>query len=147
MSRIKLLILVSVTTVLLLVACGGNAGNQPASNSPVTVDVTLNEFSIESSVTDFKPGVPYHFVVKNAGQIPHELMILPVADSMGMSNMNMQEKDKLALLAIPQEKLPSGATVEMDYTFSNVPQGNIELVCMLPGHYESGMRRAISMMK
>ena len=145
MSRTKLFVFVIFLLAVALSACGTNQAN---STGPVTVNVTLKEFTVESSVTEFKPGVQYHFVVKNAGQLPHEFMIMPIQmDSMGMPNMSgmsMEDRDKLALMMIPQEELPAGATVEKDYTFTSVPQGDIEIVCTLPGHFEAGMHMPIS---
>jgi uncharacterized cupredoxin-like copper-binding protein len=49
----------------------------------------------------------------------------------------------MALMMIPAEQLPAGATAEADYTFTNVPEGNIEFVCMTPGHFEAGMHTPI----
>jgi len=45
---------------------------------------------------------------------------------------------------ISQDQLSPGAKVEKDFTFTSVPQGNIEMVCMVPGHFEAGMRLAIT---
>jgi len=124
------------------------AGDQTNANGPATVDITLKEFTVESSVTKFKPGVKYHFVVKNEGQAAHEFMVMPVKTNdmgiPGMTNMTMKEKDANALMMIPQEQLPVSAIVEKDYIFTNVPQGNIEMVCTLPGHFEAGMRLPIT---
>lgn len=142
MSRTKLSLLVIVIASLLLTACGEKQAN---TNGPVDVKVALGEFTIKSSVTEFKPGVQYHFIVTNEGLVPHEFMIMPIAmDGMGMSGMSMEEKDALALMMISEEELPAGATVEMDYTFTSVPEGNIEFVCALPGHFEAGMHTPIT---
>jgi len=37
----------------------------------------VKEFGIESSVTNFEVGVPYHFEVTNEGSVNHEIMIMP----------------------------------------------------------------------
>ena len=140
MRRIKFPFLIVLIGGLLLAACAG-----PQAQGPVQVNVTLKEFSVESSVTEFNPGVPYHFIVKNEGLIPHEFMIMPVAmqgmDMTGMPGMTMEELDAMALFMIPQEELPAGATAEADYTFEGAAAGeNLEIVCTLPGHLEAGMR-------
>jgi uncharacterized cupredoxin-like copper-binding protein len=128
--------------VLLLAACGARGAS---TNRPVDVNVTLGEFTIESSVTEFKPGVQYRFTVTNKGQVPHEFMIMPVeTDAMEMMGMSMEEMDALAFMVIPEEKLPSGVTVVMEYAFTGVPEGNIEFVCALPGHVEAGMYTPIT---
>lgn len=142
MSYSNFFVFVIAATTFLLAACGKN---QAGTNGPVDVKVALGEFTIKSSVTEFKPGVQYHFIVTNEGVVPHEFMIMPVAmGGMGMAGMSMDEKDVLALMMISEEELPPGATVEMDYTFTSVPEGNIEFVCALPGHFESGMHTPIT---
>lgn len=146
MSYTKLFGFVVAVAVLLLAACGGKQAN---TNGPVEVEVALGEssageFTVQSSVTEFKPDVQYRFVVTNKGQIPHEFMIIPITENMNMAAMSMEEKDAQALMIISEEELPPGATVEMDYTFTSIPEGNIEFVCALPGHFEAGMHTPIT---
>lgn len=146
MSHKKLFAFVIATLTLLLTACGGGQANTAA---PVQVEVVLGEssageFSIQSSVTEFKPGVQYQFSVTNKGQIPHDFLIMPVAEDMNFSAMSMEEMDSLALMSIYEEELLSGATVKKDFTFTSVPEGNIEFVCAVPGHFEAGMRAPIT---
>ena len=135
--------LIALLGGLLLSACGSTA-----SRGSVTVNVTLKEFSVQSSVTDFQPGVPYHFIVKNEGQIPHEFMIMPMTmqgmHMPGMPEMSMEERDQAALMMIPEEQLKPGAVVEADYTFETAPRDtDIEIVCTLPGHLEAGMHKPV----
>jgi len=52
---------------LILSACG------PA--EPVTVEVTLTEFGIESSLSTFEAGQTYSFVITNKGALAHEFVI------------------------------------------------------------------------
>ena len=149
MPRKLLLATLALLGLSLLSACAaGKTEEQANPDGPVNVQVKLTEFAVESSVTEFKPGVQYHFVVTNSGQVPHEFMIMPIqTDSMGMPSMaglSMEEKDAMALMMIPAEQLPAGATAEADYTFASVPDGKIELVCMTPGHYEAGMHLPIT---
>ncbi len=124
-----------------------------ASNTggPVDVQVTLSEMKIESSLTTFSMGVPYHFIVTNAGTVPHEIMIMPVMMSGGMmnggmmSNMSMEQLDEMALAHIESDDLPPGATKTLDYTFTTpAPAGTLEFACYLPGHHEAGMHEAIT---
>jgi uncharacterized cupredoxin-like copper-binding protein len=145
MSRLKLATLMALIGVLLLAACTASQAEQPVNaDGSVNVDVTLKDFTIESSLMEFKPGIRYHFVVTNKGQVAHEFMIMPIPEHMGMAGMSMEQYDEMALMMIPIEQLPVGATVETDYTFDKRPEGNIELVCMTPGHFEAGMRTAIT---
>jgi uncharacterized cupredoxin-like copper-binding protein len=130
--------IVLVIAGLLLTACGGS--------NPSEVKITLNEFGIESSTTDFQKGVPYRFVVTNEGTVEHEMMIMPpvMPDSMGMA-MDMGEMDKMALVMIEASDLPAGATASFDYTFTeSATAGGLELACHTPGHYEAGMKLPIT---
>jgi uncharacterized cupredoxin-like copper-binding protein len=144
MLRINLFLFPALLIALFLSACGAAASPK----GPVTVNVTLKEYTIESSITDFKPGVQYHFVIKNAGNLSHEFMMMPAAmggmDMAGMPTMTMGEMDKISLMMIPQEQLAADATVEKDYTFTSIPTDSIEIICALPGHLEAGMRMPIT---
>lgn len=137
MMRFKFIVLL-LASALALVACGGNAGNKP-----VDVKVTLKEFAIESSITDFRVGVPYHFVVTNAGEEPHEIMLMePMENSTGMS---MEEMDSMALAHVEEDDLPPGGTATFDYTFTQpAASGKLEFACHIQGHYESGMKLPIT---
>jgi len=145
MSRMKLFIVVVLLGILLLTACAARqTEGQVNPDGSVNVDVILKDFSIESSVTEFTPGVQYHFVVTNEGQVAHEFMILPVSEHMGMSDMSMEEFDEMALMMIPIEQLSVGATAKAEYTFSKIPDAKLELVCMTSGHFEAGMHVPIA---
>ena len=145
MPRKLLVAALALLGLSLLAACGSaETTGQTNPDGSVDVNVNLTEFAIESSVTKFEPGVPYHFKVTNSGKIPHEFMILPVSEHMGMPGMDMGDFDEMALMMIPIGQLPAGATAVADYTFASVPEGAIELVCMTPGHFEAGMRLPIA---
>lgn len=146
---------------IVLAACGGSiTTNMPGMNmgaSPVpsshsatstkgtmmtTVQVTETEFKIDSSVTSFTPGTTYHFIVKNAGKIAHEFMIMPKSEG-AMSGMSMGEMDHMALARI--ETIAPGETQTVDYTFPQSTSGSHpEFACYLPGHYEAGMKLGVS---
>jgi len=122
---------------LWLTACGGSKTTE--------VKITLKEFSVESSITSFQMGVPYHFVVSNEGSVEHEIMIVPsnAHDAMGMP-MNMVEMDKMSLAMIDASDLPAGSTASFDYTFTELASdGSLEFACYTPGHYEAGMKLPI----
>ena len=116
----------------LLAACASTA------SGPQQVSVTLSDFTIESSVTDFKVGVPYHFVVKNEGQIPHEVMLMaPLEET---PDMDMEEMDSMALAHVEADDLPAGATATMDYTFTKAA-GPGELDLQAPARYARCQRQ------
>src|SRR6266508_1305995 len=125
MFALKKIYIVLITAGLLLTACGAQgAGNTKE------VKINLTEFGIESSVTDFKVGVLYHFVVTNAGNVDHEIMVMPplMEESMGMP-MDMGELDKTALVMIEASELTPGKTRSEEHTSELQSRGH--LVCRL----------------
>jgi uncharacterized cupredoxin-like copper-binding protein len=141
MFAFKKIYFILIVASLLLTACGGQGAI-----GPEEVKITLTEFGIKSSVTDFKVGVPYHFVVTNNGSVNHEIMIMPplMTDQMGIA-MDMGELDKMALAMIEEDKLTPGITASFDYTFTETaPAGTLEFSCHTPGHYEAGMKLPIT---
>lgn len=73
-------------------------------------------------------------------------MIMPTMMNGGMvSNMPMEQLDKMALAHIESADLPPGATKTFEYTFTTrAPAGTFEFACYLPGHHEAGMLEAIT---
>lgn len=133
--RVGLLVVGTLLAALLLSACGGSP------SGPVTVNVTATEYKFESSMTTFKVGVPYHFVVTNKGTMEHEFMIIkPEPTSVGSDQL-----DSDALAHIEEADLQPGQTASVDYTFLQAaPEGTLEFACHLAGHYEQGMHTPIT---
>ena len=127
-----------VALVAVLAACGGGGA---ASGNATQVQVTLTDFKIESSVTTFSTGVPYHFVVTNKGAVAHEIVIMPPEQGAQSSEAQLPSA---ALAGIAGKDLPAGATKTLDYTFTQAPAGGLEFACHLPGHYEAGMHTPIT---
>lgn len=126
--------------VLVLSACGSSAGSTISSGMQ-QVQVNETDFKIASSVTGFRPGTAYHFVVTNNGQTPHEFMIMPSGMSMG--GMPMGDMDKQALAKV--ENIAPGQTTMLDYTFpTNTKGSHPQFACYYPGHYEAGMKLNVS---
>jgi uncharacterized cupredoxin-like copper-binding protein len=121
-----------------LAACGG-VGASSGSGQPVDVQVTLTDFKIDSSLTTFSTGVPYHFVVVNKGAVNHQFVIMPP-----VSNPTTQQIDSMKLAGIAGDGIAPGATATVDYTFTKpAPAGTLEFACHLPGHYDAGMHTPI----
>ena len=140
--RFHLAILVTMLSIA-LVACGGtttaSSGNTTGSTTPTaagatTVQVTLVDFKIQSSLDTFKVGVPYHFVVTNNGTTAHEFMALPVAKETASED----ERDAAKLFEVSE--LEPGHTGTADYTFTQAyPAGVVEFACHVGSHFEAGM--------
>lgn len=130
--------------VLAITGCGAKtaAASQSSqssnTNGLTTVTISLTEFKITSSLSTFKVGTPYHFVVTNAGTTTHELMVMPTAKGTASED----ERDAAELFEISE--LDPGQSGSKDFTFTAAaPAGDLEMACHVPGHYESNMRLAI----
>lgn len=145
--RIVGLLVSLIVGALLFAACGpgASAPTQPASQNPTDLQVTMTEFKIEPSMTNFKVGVPYRFVVTNKGTVNHDFSISPPVMQHGGMTASAEDAHKSALAAIDANDLPPGATKTVDLTFTKPYSATeIELACHTPGHYESGMRVPIT---
>ena len=131
MSKSLILSIALVVVVAFAVsACGGTSAQ--AAKKPVDVQITLTEFKIESSVTDFTVGTPYHFVITNKGALAHDWMIIPSGE---------QDESK-SLVQVEDTDLQPNTTVTRDFTFTQA--GSLEFACHVKGHYEAGMHTPIT---
>jgi uncharacterized cupredoxin-like copper-binding protein len=108
---------------------------------PVTsgtqVDITLADNTIDVSTTTFQVGVPYTFVVTNAGRHAHNFNINPPVAVAG----SLEQALNSALLAVPQEQLGPGQTATVEFTFPDTAAGQLlEFSCLIRRHYEDGMK-------
>ena len=108
---------------------------------PVTgenqVDITLADNTIDASMTEFKVGVPYTFVITNTGQHAHNFNINPPVSVAG----SLEQALDSALLMVPQEQLGSGQSVTVEFAFPDNAAGQLlEFSCLIRRHYEDGMK-------
>jgi uncharacterized cupredoxin-like copper-binding protein len=102
-----------------------------------TVQVTLSDTKVDSSLTTFTAGMPYHFVVTNTGQVAHQFVMMPMG--MGMEHMSADEMHHAALYMY--DNVASGETRAFDYTFATFYAGqSLAFVCGTQGHYAAGMQ-------
>ena len=104
---------------------------------PLSVDVTLNEFSVQAEAETAAPG-NVEFVVKNLGDVQHEFIVVrwdgPV-EGLPVEGAHVQ-LDRVDVVA-QEGSLKGGDEREVNAQLS---LGNYALLCNQPGHYESGMR-------
>ncbi len=149
------LLSVMIPTLILLSACGTSAIAQPAATQSAPsagsgvqaasggteVDVTLADNTIQSSLTTFKAGVPYRFVIINNGNHLHNFDISTPVSVAGSLDAALSG----ALLSVTQDKLPIGGGTTVEYTFPTSAVGKpLEFSCLIKRHYEDGMRLAIT---
>ena len=115
-----------------------------SSGNSTTVNVTLADNTITASTTMFKVGVPYTFVITNTGRHAHNFNINPPVSVTG----SLDESLNKALVAVPQEKLRTGANTTVTYTFPDSAAGQLlEFSCLIRSHYEDGMHVDITVTK
>jgi predicted lipoprotein with Yx(FWY)xxD motif/uncharacterized cupredoxin-like copper-binding protein len=98
-----------------------------------TVQITLSEFSIEASQTDFKVGETYTFEITNAGEFTHELVV----EKAGA----VDEPLEVDGVAAEAEEIGTGETATITVTFTEA--GNYQLACHIMFHYTMGMALTI----
>ncbi len=106
------------------------------------VTVTLTEFAIEMSQTEFEVGVDYLFEITNNGSVAHELMFIHPMDS--DRNPSMEEVDEMAVAFFSADDLTPGATVSGIVSFDTPGVEGLEAACYVPGHYQAGMLEPIT---
>lgn len=105
----------------------------------VEVVVTLDEYKITSSVTNFKVGTPYYFVVTNKGDVLHEFFIMPDKPNGANYLVNGQYRGD----AVQGQELKPGKKLMVNYVFKASNTMRYELACLMRGHYLAGMSRPI----
>ncbi len=108
---------------------------QTAVPGSVEVNVTLVDFKIFSTVTTFRVGVPYHFIVSNLGTMVHEFMI--TLDKPDGASYPSSEQDAHAIIHI--EVVNPGTTINVNYMFPPSAGSRYEMACQMRGHYAAGM--------
>ena len=112
------------------------AGETASAGGSTQVDITLADNTINSSLTSFQVGVPYTFIITNAGRRGHNFNISTPVSEAGSLDAALQT----ALLAVPQSQLGPGASVTVEYTFPDDAAGqNLEFSCLIRMHYQMGM--------
>ncbi len=107
-----------------------------------TVQVSMKETDdgdmlFEPNSFSVKKGETIRFVVKNDGELEHEFVLDTHKEIM---------KHKAVMDKFPEMehddpnsvRLEEGKSGEIFWTFSN--SGKFEFACLIPGHYESGMK-------
>lgn len=120
-------------------AAYGEPGNAKSVNRTITV-VMSDEMRFDPNNITVKRGQTIRFVVKNGGTIRHEMMIGTIEELQEHAKLmqqfpEMEHDDPNAVSVDP------GKTAEMVWKFTN--PGNFDFACLVPGHYESGMKGRI----
>ena len=90
---------------------------------------------------------PVSLRVANVGSLVHELVVLPLANGDGSGSRSVGSDGRVSeagSLGEASNTCGAGAGDGIDpgafgWVTLDLPRGNYELVCNLPGHYASGM--------
>ncbi len=108
-----------------MVACGGSSTSSssaddslPATDTavptlPPDIIVILKDTKIVSTVTTFKPGVPYRIVLANQGSKDHQFAVL--STSLNITQMTATQLQKAALAYV--RDIAPGKSAIIDFTF------------------------------
>lgn len=117
-----------------------------ASDASRTVIITMLETEdgnmlFEPSSLDVKEGETIRLSFVNEGELDHEF-VMDVQDGI-IEHKALMEKFPEMEHADPNSiRLAPGATGEIVWTFAN--SGEFGFACLIPGHYDSGMKGRIS---
>ncbi len=125
---------IAAVAVLAALAASVGAARGLAGSASTTVKVTLKEFSLRPSTKLVSPG-KVTFVVRNAGRVDHELVVLrtnrPAKKLWLTSFGDVYEVGRIA------RTKPIDARRTKTLT-ATLKVGHYALICNLPGHYRAG---------
>jgi len=151
-SRNFLIAIPGIFLALTALAAGNHAGGhghddeaigKPGVASRVTRTVNvemLDTMRFTPSSLAIKQGETIRFVVKNAGKLPHEMVLgkekeLKEHYEVMKKNPEMEHADANSVTVQP------GKTGEMIWQFTKA--GTVDFACLHPGHYDAGMKGRI----
>lgn len=137
-------IVVFIALSILLTACG-TSGSSTNPDGSINIEVTLTDFGIESSLTEFEVGKTYRFTITNEGAIPHEFVIAEPLMEGEEHSADMDMTHEGLVVDVEEDDLPAGATVTVDVTFPVHADEALEFACHIEGHYEAGMHSPITL--
>jgi uncharacterized cupredoxin-like copper-binding protein len=123
------------------------AGEPGDPQKPVarTIEVTMKETEdakmlFEPNKVEIKRGEQVKFVLKNVGQVDHEFVLDSVANNAKHKiqmekNLDMEHDDPNG------KRLAPNGSNEIVWSFTKA--GTFEFACLIPGHYESGMKGTV----
>ena len=122
------------------------AGEPGAQGEPSrTVKIVMRDqdgvMAFTPSAIEVGKGEQVRFVLENAGAVDHEFLIDSVANNAAhkqamATNPDMQHTEPNG------RRLAPGETTELVWRFTK--PGSFEIACLIPGHYESGMKGAVT---
>ncbi len=95
----------------------------------------------EPDRSEVKRGEQVRFVLKNVGKVDHEFMLDSVANN-AKHKIQMQKNPDMEHDDPNGKRLSPNASGEIVWRFTKA--GTFEFACLIPGHYESGMKGTVA---
>ncbi|SEK06014.1 Uncharacterized copper-binding protein, cupredoxin-like subfamily [Variovorax sp. OK605] len=118
----------------------GEPGVPAKATRTVQVDMTDGMRFTPADVR-VKQGETVRFVVKNAGQLKHEL-VLGTEQSLKAHYEAMKKNPEMEHAEPNMVTLAPGKTGEVVWRFTHA--GKVDFGCLQPGHYDAGMKGAVT---
>lgn len=118
----------------------GKPGVAAKANRTVQIDMT-DAMRFSPASLNVKQGETVRFVVKNSGKVKHEMVLgtekeLKEHYEVMKKNPEMEHADENMVTVAP------GKTGEIVWQFTKA--GKIDFACLQPGHYDAGMKGAVT---
>ena len=120
-----------------------------ASQVSRSIEVTMKETDdgqmiFEPDILKIRKGETIRFVIKNAGELEHEIVFDDHQEA--MKHKALMEKSQEMEHDDPNAvRLEAGAQGEILWTFLN--ESEFEFACLIPGHYEAGMKGQLNVVR
>jgi len=126
-----------------------DAGHQHGKPSPIgvpaapdakarTVEIVMDDtMRFTPSSINVRQGESIRFVVQNRGQVRHEMVLGRIDDLKAHAEL-MQRFPDMVHDEPNMVTVEPGAVSELSWNFTRA--GTVDFACLIPGHYESGMR-------
>lgn len=110
-----------------------------------TIDVMMDDrMRFTPDVIDVREGERIRFRVRNEGKLKHEMVLGSRDELMAHAEMmkrfpNMEHDEPYMVHVAP------GQTADIYWTFNRA--GSFEFACLLPGHFDAGMKGSLAVRK
>ncbi|MGK2914885.1 MAG: cupredoxin domain-containing protein [Porticoccaceae bacterium] len=124
---------------------GGHDGAAGKSGDPAkvgrTIEVTMDDtMRFTPDALKVKGGETIRFAVKNAGKMPHEMVIGSTAELKEHAEM-MRKMPGMQHAEPNMVTLDPGQRGDIIWQFDKA--GAVDFACLVPGHYEAGMKGTV----
>jgi len=128
MKRFTAVLLMGLTLMLILSACGSSNNG----SNGTTLNITMTDFKYDPSAWTVPAGKPVTVNLKNTGTVPHTWTVMskPVSGSYTAADQ--------ANVLFDSGVIASGASKTVTFNAPGTP-GTYQVICTQPGHIEAGM--------